>query len=139
MGGLLVRFAGCCNPVPGDDIIGFISRGKGVTIHRADCPNMREVEKDRFIEVSWANETGASFNVSIKVLSDTQATALAVLSAVTSSMNLTITAVNGRLDQKSKQAILEANISLNSKADLETLINKLKQSDKIIDVFRITT
>ncbi len=139
MSDLLVRYAGCCNPVPGDDIIGFISRGKGVTIHRADCPNMRGVENDRFIEVSWANETGASFNVSIKVLSDTQATALAVLSAVTSSMNLVITAVNGRIDQKSKQAILEANIQLNSKADLETLINKLKQSDKIIDVFRITT
>ena len=139
MSDLLVRYAGCCNPVPGDDIIGFISRGKGVTIHRADCPNMRDVEKDRFIEVSWANESGASFNVSIKVLSDTQASALAVLSGVTSSMNLVITAVNGRIDQKSKQAILEANISLNSKADLETLINKLKQSDKIIDVFRVTT
>ncbi len=139
MSDLLVRYAGCCNPVPGDEIIGFISRGKGVTIHRADCPNMREVEPDRFIEVSWSGDAINTFNASIKVLSDTQASALSAVSAVTSAMNLTITAVNGRLDQKSKKAILDVNIKLNSKQDLETLINKLKQNEKIIDVYRVTT
>ena len=136
---LLVRFAGCCNPVPGDEIIGYISKGKGVTIHRADCPNMRGVETDRFIEVSWANDVGSGFNASIELISESQASALAALSQVTSLMNLTITAVNGRIDQKTKKAILDANIKLNSKLDLESLIQKLKQHNKIIDVFRLTT
>ena len=53
MAGLLVRFAGCCNPVPGDEIVGFISRGHGVTVHRKDCPNLKHTEDDRIIEVSW--------------------------------------------------------------------------------------
>ena len=136
---LLVRYAGCCNPVPGDEIIGYISKGKGVTIHRADCPNMRGVEDDRFIEVSWANDVGSGFNASIELISDSQASALAALSQVTSLMNLTITAVNGRIDQKTKKAVLDANIKLMSKLDLESLIQKLKQNNKIIDVFRLTT
>ena len=50
---LLVRFAGCCNPVPGDTITGFISRGRGISIHRSDCPNLRNVEKERLIEAQW--------------------------------------------------------------------------------------
>jgi GTP pyrophosphokinase len=139
MSNILVRYAGCCNPVPGDDIVGFVSKGKGVTIHRANCPNMRGIEDDRFIEVNWANESSSSFKATIKVVGESQSDILAVVSAITSAMNLSITAINGRIEAKTKKAIVDVNIKLNNKYDLESFISKLKQDKKIIDVFRITT
>ncbi len=136
---ILVRYAGCCNPVPGDEIKGFISRGKGVTIHRADCPNIKCVEPDRLIEVSWSGEVENGFKTSVKILGESQGEVLAAVSAICSTMNLTILAINGRIDGKTKNAVVDVNIKLNSKGDLETLINKLKQNDKVIDVYRVTT
>ena len=136
MAGLLVRFGGCCNPVPGDDIVGFISRGRGVTVHRRDCPNLKNIEDDRLIEVSWSEEAGTSYNACIKVIGTTQAEILAIVATTTAKFNLDITSTNGRTDVKNKQAIVEFGIKLNSKTELESLISKLKQDPKIIDVYR---
>jgi GTP pyrophosphokinase len=138
MSDLLIRYAGCCNPVPGDEIVGFVSRGKGVTIHRADCPNMKGIERDRLIEVSWSGEIANSFKASIEILGESQGDVLAIVSAVVSQMNLTILAINGRIDQRTKNAVVDVNVKLNNRLDLEGFINKLKQSDKVIDVFRVT-
>ena len=134
--GMLIRFAGCCNPVPGDEIVGFVSRGRGVAIHRADCPNMRNVEAERFIEVSWAGGLSTSFNAGIKVLADEQSEILACVSAVVSQLGYSITSINGRIDAKTKMAVVDFNIRLNNRQDLDTLINKIKQNSKIIDVYR---
>ena len=136
MDNILVRIAGCCNPVPGDDIVGFISRGRGVAVHRADCPNMRNVDPERYIEVSWANQTGTSFNAGIKVIANDQGVILASVSQVVAQLNFAITAINGRIDSKTKQAIVDFNIRLNSRSDLDALIDKLKQNKKLIDVYR---
>jgi GTP pyrophosphokinase len=68
--GLLIRFAGCCNPVPGDKIIGFVSKGRGVTVHRHNCPNMQNEDKNRFIKVEWTGRGGSGFFVSLKVTFD---------------------------------------------------------------------
>ncbi|MBO5285961.1 MAG: bifunctional (p)ppGpp synthetase/guanosine-3',5'-bis(diphosphate) 3'-pyrophosphohydrolase [Clostridia bacterium] len=138
MADLLIRYAGCCNPVPGDEIVGFISRGKGVTIHRADCPNMKGIERDRLIEVSWSGEVANSFKASVEILGESQGDVLAIVSAVVAQMNLTILAINGRIDQRTKNAVVDVNVKLNNKLDLDTFITKLKQSDKVIDVFRVT-
>ena len=138
MSDLLIRYAGCCNPVPGDEIVGFVSRGKGVTIHRADCPNMKGIERDRLIEVSWSGEIANSFKASIEILGESQGDVLAIVSAVVSQMNLTILAINGRIDQRTKNAVVDVNVKLNNRLDLEGFITKLKQSDKVIDVFRVT-
>ena len=67
--GMLVRFARCCNPVPGDEIVGYITRGRGVTVHKADCLNATNSEQERLVEVSWADtEAGAAFNASIHII-----------------------------------------------------------------------
>ncbi len=134
--GLLVRFAGCCNPVPGDDIVGFISRGRGVTVHRTDCPNMVNVDKDRLIEVSWAESANSIYNAGIKVVGNTQTEVLTVVAGIVAQLKLDIVSTNGRTDTKTNQAIVEFNIRLNSKDELNNLITKLKQDKKIIDVFR---
>ena len=136
MAGLLVRFAGCCNPVPGDDIVGFISRGHGVTVHRRDCPNLKNIEDDRLIEVSWTDTTDSVYNAGIKVVGITQTEVLTIVAGVVSQLKLEIVSTNGRTDTKNNQAIVDFHIRLNSKDELNNLINKLKQDSKIIDVFR---
>ena len=136
MAGLLVRFAGCCNPVPGDEIVGFISRGYGVTVHRSDCPNLKNADADRIIEVSWTEEADNIYNASIKVVGNTQTEILAIVATCVSKFGLDIVSTNGRTDHKTKQTVVDFNIRLNSKEELESLITKLKQDPKITDVFR---
>ncbi|MBE5734192.1 MAG: bifunctional (p)ppGpp synthetase/guanosine-3',5'-bis(diphosphate) 3'-pyrophosphohydrolase [Clostridiales bacterium] len=136
MAGLLVRFAGCCNPVPGDDIVGFISRGHGVTVHRRDCPNLKQVEDDRLIEVSWTDNVDSVYNAGIKVVGNTQAEILSVVASTVAQFKLEIVSTNGRTDVKSNQATVDFHIRLNSKDELNNLINKLRQDPKILDVFR---
>lgn len=136
MDSILVRFAGCCNPVPGDEIVGFVSRGRGVAVHRADCPNMKNIDMERFIEVKWAGISSAQFNASIKVIANDQGEILSAVSGLVAQMNLALTSINGRIDAKSKHAVVDFNIRLNSRADLDSLIEKLKQNKKLIDVYR---
>ncbi len=136
MAGLLVRFAGCCNPVPGDEIVGFISRGHGVTVHRKDCPNLSHTENERLIEVSWAEDGVGAYNASIKVIGNTQAEVLTIVATAVAQLKLDIVSTNGRTDTKAKQATIEFSIRLNNKEELNNLITKLKQDSKIIDVFR---
>ncbi len=138
MAGLLVRFAGCCNPVPGDDIVGFISRGRGVAVHRRDCPNLKHVEDDRLIEVSWSEKNCSVYNAGIKVVGNTQTEILIIVSSVVAQLKLEIVSTNGRTDHKTKQAVVDFNIRLNGKDELNNLITKLKQDSKIIDVYRTT-
>ena len=137
--GLLVRFAGCCNPVPGDEIIGFISRGHGVTVHRKDCTNLKNVEEDRLIEVSWENQTASAFNAEIKVIGSAQTDILFAVAAATSELQLEIVSTNGRTDVKAGKVIVDFTIRLKDKAALDRLITKLKQDKRVIDVFRATS
>ena len=137
MAGLLVRFAGCCNPVPGDDIVGFISRGHGVTVHRKDCPNIHNFEDDRLIEVSWTGSADdGAYNTGIKVVGNTQTEILTIVAGVCSQYKLEIVSTNGRTDSKTNHAVVDFHIRLNSTDELNNLINKLRQDSKILDVFR---
>ncbi|MBQ7912586.1 MAG: bifunctional (p)ppGpp synthetase/guanosine-3',5'-bis(diphosphate) 3'-pyrophosphohydrolase [Clostridia bacterium] len=138
--GMLVRFAGCCSPVPGDEITGYTSRGRGVVVHRSDCPNLKGVEKMRLLPASWQIAAGAKqrYNANIAVRATDQGAALSVLSAVVADMKLSITAVNGRID-KNHDAILEAAISLGDIAEVDQLIKKMKADRRIYDVHRITS
>ncbi len=138
MSGILVHFAGCCNPVPGDDVVGFISRGHGVTVHRRDCPNLKNVEPDRLIEVGWTDKTSDHYNAGIKVIGKTQTEILSAVSSAVANMNLEIVSTNGRIDYKTQQVIVDFNIRLNGKNELDNLIKKIGQDEKIYDVFRTT-
>ena len=80
--GILVRFSKCCNPLPGDEVIGFISQGLGVTVHAADCPRVLETDPDRRVEVSWNRQKGATRSVKIRVYSLDQKGILATITKV---------------------------------------------------------
>jgi GTP pyrophosphokinase len=138
--GLLVRFAGCCSPVPGDEITGYTSRGRGVVVHRSDCPNLKGVERLRLLPASWQIAAGAKqrYNANISVRAPDQGAALSVLSSVVADMKLSITAVNGRID-KNRDAILEASISLTDIAEVDQLIKKMQADRRIYEVHRITS
>ncbi|MGN1234407.1 MAG: RelA/SpoT family protein, partial [Christensenellaceae bacterium] len=86
--GLLVTFAGCCSPVPGDDIIGFISRGRGVVIHRHNCPNMRNEDVNRIHPAHWAAIDKRSYNLNLRIVGSDQATILTIVSAIVGEMHL---------------------------------------------------
>lgn len=139
MDGILVRFAGCCTPVPGDDVIGFISHGHGVTVHRKDCPNLKNVEKERLIEVEWEDVGGGAYNAGITVVGDSQAEILTIVAASVALYKLSIVSTHGRIDAKTEQANVEFNIRINNKNELDMLISKLKQNARITDVYRMTT
>lgn len=138
MDGLLVRFAGCCNPVPGDEIVGFVSRGRGVTVHRRDCPNMKNEDPERLLEAEWTNDSG-SYSVSVKVTGGEDAPILVCVSNACTELGLTIVSVNGRIDVKNHQSIVDFTIKLNKKGDLDQLINKVKQNPCIADIYRTVT
>ncbi len=135
MEGLLVRFAGCCNPVPGDEIVGFVSRGRGVCIHRADCPNMRNEDPERLLEAKWSGKEG-SYTTSIKITATEEAPLLSIVSSVCKQLGLFVMSINGRIDAKARIAVVDMTIKLNKKDDLDELLTRLKAEHDVIDVFR---
>ncbi len=139
MEGLLVRFAGCCNPVPGDRIIGFVSRGRGVTIHRADCPNMRAEDRERIIEAQWSGKIGTDYIVSVEIHAEEEAPILSVVTGICAQLGLFITSINGRIDTKLRRAVLNMTVKLNTAADLDAFIKKVSSEKTVIDVFRTVT
>ena len=138
--GMLVRIAGCCTPVPGDEIIGFTSRGRGTVVHRADCPNLRNVEKGRLLSAEWMLEAGAKkrYNVNISLRASDHGSAIAVISQVVADLDLAITAINGRLD-KNHSAVIDASISIADSNEVDLLIKKLQADKRIYEVHRITS
>ncbi|MBQ7642784.1 MAG: bifunctional (p)ppGpp synthetase/guanosine-3',5'-bis(diphosphate) 3'-pyrophosphohydrolase, partial [Clostridia bacterium] len=138
LGGLLVRFAGCCNPVPGDDIVGYVSRGRGVTVHRRDCPNMKNEDGARLLDAEWTGLQG-DFSASVRVVAGEDAPVLVLFSTACSGLGVVITSVNGRLDKKNHQSIVDFTVKLNKKEALDLLFTKVKQDGRIIDIYRTIT
>ena len=135
MTGLLVRFAHCCNPVPGDKIVGFVSRGRGVIVHRADCPNLKELEADRIQPAEWTGDTEQGFIAGIKIVATDDYGVTAFITSEIAQLRLTMTQINGRVGKDGK-GYFDINVRLNKRSDLEVLINHLKKDNRIIDVFR---
>lgn len=138
--GLLVSFAGCCSPVRGDAIVGYTSRGRGVVVHRADCPNVKNADKERLLSAEWDIAAGDTqrYNAHIVLRAVDQGAAISVLSLATAEMKLSISAINGRID-KNGDAVLEASISLTDVSAVDTLIKKLCADKRIYDVHRATS
>ena len=134
--GLLIRFAGCCNPVPGDNIIGFVSRGRGVTVHRADCPNIAHEDPERILPAEWTGKAGESYVVSLKIVGTEKAPLMYIVSSACSTLGLFCISFNGRIDTKNRTSVADMAVRLNKKEDLDALIKKIKEYKDIIDVHR---
>ncbi|MBE7085422.1 MAG: bifunctional (p)ppGpp synthetase/guanosine-3',5'-bis(diphosphate) 3'-pyrophosphohydrolase, partial [Clostridiales bacterium] len=138
--GMLVRFAGCCSPVPGDEIIGYTSRGRGVVVHRKDCPNIQCADKQRLLSASWRLEEGLKrrFNANISIRASEQGTVLSALSLAVAELKLSIVNINGRID-KNHDAIVDATISISDTSEIDLLIRKMQSDKRIYEVHRITS
>ncbi|MCI8435797.1 MAG: bifunctional (p)ppGpp synthetase/guanosine-3',5'-bis(diphosphate) 3'-pyrophosphohydrolase [Clostridia bacterium] len=132
---LLVRLARCCNPVPGDDIIGFISRGRGIAIHRKSCPNLKNIEDFRLIEAHWANAGTAPFVVTLQIEAANSGDLLAKITSSISGLKLSIDSLNARLD-KNQRAIINLGVRVQNIEQVETLLSKVEAIAEVEKVFR---
>ncbi|MWC28789.1 RelA/SpoT family protein [Paenibacillus sp. MMS18-CY102] len=137
---LLVRFARCCNPVPGDEIVGYITRGRGVSVHRLDCTNIpfggEGEEAERVIEVEWEESIEANYSVDIEITGhDRRGVLNEVLQAVSESKT-NISAVTSRA-VKNKMAMIHMTILIRNVQHLESVVEKIKRVKDIYSVQRI--
>ena len=141
---MAVRFSKCCNPVPGDEIVGFVTRGRGVSIHRTDCINiinLSDMERERLIDAEWQHdeESGNSglYLAEIKVFCNNRTGLLVDITRAFTERAIDINAIHSKT---SKQGIATIDISFNTKgkAELTSVIDKLRQIDSIIDIERTT-
>ena len=139
-----VHFSKCCSPVPGDEIVGFVTRGRGVSIHRTDCINiinLSDMERERLIDAEWQHdeESGNSglYLAEIKVFCNNRTGLLVDITRAFTEREIDINAIHSKT---SKQGIATIDISFNTKgkAELTSVIDKLRQIDSIIDIERTT-
>ena len=138
--GMLVRFARCCNPVPGDEIVGYITRGRGVTVHKADCVNATNSEQERMVEVSWAGEDQLSeFNASINIIAYDHVSLLGELALCIGNMDVPIVAVSAKRDEKKKTCTIVMVIQVRSREQLDRVFTQVRKRSDIIEIYRGTT
>ncbi|PKR79091.1 (p)ppGpp synthetase [Halalkalibacillus sediminis] len=135
---LLIRLSRCCNPVPGDEIVGFITRGRGVSVHRADCPNISSEEESRLIDVEWENEIQSrkSYNVDLEISGFDRSGLLNEILHVVNETNTTITFVTGKSD-KNKIATIHLTILIHNTDHLKRIVDRVKQIRDVFTVQRI--
>ncbi|MGI6727826.1 MAG: RelA/SpoT family protein [Anaerovoracaceae bacterium] len=136
---LLIRFAKCCNPVPGDEIIGFITKGRGISVHRTDCINIlsqSESEKQRFIKVEWDQQkTNASYDADIHILAEDRKGLFSGISKVCEDMDVHIVGVNAK-SNKENIANITMTLSLSNTGQLEKVLRQLRNVQGVADVYR---
>ncbi len=133
-----VNLARCCTPVPGDDIIGFITRGQGVSVHRVDCPNVKELkrQRDRLIEVSWRAGAPTSFLVSIQVEALDRRKLLQDVATVLGDQHINIVAASSNTG-KDRIAMLRFTFELADIAHLSSVLSAVKRVDGVFDAYRM--
>ncbi|MFQ6724412.1 MAG: RelA/SpoT family protein, partial [Clostridia bacterium] len=129
--GMMTRFAKCCLPIPGDDIIGFVSQGRGVTVHRKDCINVRTLDNNRFISVSWDDSKGSMYLARINVVGDNSV--LSQMSNLLEKMNVKINALEINPTNLNEYLLT---LSLKSSDELNKVITKIRQINKVQSVER---
>lgn len=134
-----VRMSHCCNPVPGDEIVGYVSRGRGVSVHCKDCPNVKNMEKERLIEAKWDLDVNSTFTAGIKITADNKSGLLNSVSFTTMKQNISITGANVRTDKDQSTANILLIVEVHSLDELDALMNKLKNIEGVIDVCRASS
>ncbi len=141
VGNLLTQKANCCSPVPYDDIVGYITRGKGVTVHRKDCSNvlnLRGADLHRLIDVDWGDETSGEYSVTLQVVAYDRHGLLRDVMSVLANEGINITASNTRTDDADLTANVEVTVSIDGIDQLVGAMDKLRQQRNVISVQRIT-
>ena len=139
-----VRFSRCCAPVPGDEIVGFVTRGRGVSIHRTDCINvlgLTDIERDRLIDAEWQHEeldiSKEKYLTEIVVYAQNRSGLLADISKTLTEKNIDIQSMNTRTN-KQGVATMAMSFEIRSREELNAIISKLRMIDSVLDIERTT-
>ena len=137
--GLLVRLAKCCSPVPGDPIIGFITRGRGVSVHRADCPNVTHGQNDvdRLIDVEWDYDGNERFEVNMEIVAYDRTGIMAEIMATLAEMKISILSVNAKTSD-TKNVTIHMGVSIKDLAQFEFVATKIRRLKDVYAVERYT-
>ena len=139
---LMIRIARCCNPVPGDDIVGFITKGRGISVHRKDCDNLKSLspeDKARFIDVRWAKQLeDKSFDAEISITAKDQKSMLSSISKICEDMDVRISGLNARAD-KDETVKINLTLSIKNKEQMEKICRSLKGIPGILEAYRTST
>ena len=137
---ILVRFAKCCNPLPGDEIVGYITKGRGVAIHRADCPNANnngDFFQNRLVEVSWSSAGKGKFEAEIQIKAIDRRGIVNEITHIVAMDKLSLNGINAR---KGKDSIVSINllVEVNDTEELKILMKKLKAIPGVESIYRMT-
>ncbi|MCR5296459.1 MAG: bifunctional (p)ppGpp synthetase/guanosine-3',5'-bis(diphosphate) 3'-pyrophosphohydrolase [Clostridiales bacterium] len=133
-----VRFAKCCSPVPGDEIVGYITRGRGVTIHKAECVNAATGEQERKIPVEWAMDSEGTFFATITILAYDRVNMLGEIATIIGENGVSIRAASIQASDKTKISTLRLTLDVHSREEMDRVINALRNKSDILDVYRST-
>jgi GTP pyrophosphokinase len=138
--GMLVKLSRCCTPVPGDDIVGFVTRGRGVSVHRGDCPNIEDLEQhpERFVPVEWSEQagSGSSFMVAIEIEAFDRKHLLRDITAVLGDLHINITGAQVQT-RKDRQAVLRFTFELADPTHLQYALRSVRNVDGVYDAYRV--
>ena len=136
---LMVRFARCCNPVPGDKIEGYITKGRGVSVHRSDCSNLKSLinyDKDKVVEVSWGTSKGTAYVAEIQVKADDRIGILSDIMLIITDSKLPLNALNAKA-AKGSVALINIKIKIDTIDQLRELMKKIRKLKGVMDVYRM--
>lgn len=138
---IMVRFAKCCNPVPGDEILGYITKGRGVSVHRKDCSNLQnliDTDPDKVVEVNWGSSKGTAYFAEIQVQAEDREGLLSDIMSVITELKLQLSAVNANL-AKEGFAFVNVKVKIISVDSLQELMKKIKKLKGVVDVYRMNS
>ncbi len=136
--GCQVHFAKCCTPLPGDDIIGYITRGRGVTVHSRECVNVNAShDPARWVEASWSENHSTSYNGSIQIICQDRHNLLADIMSYLTAIKVTVMAVNARVNPANQTCIIALTLQVANKQELDWVIRQLGKRQDVIDIFRV--
>ncbi|MDK0707924.1 bifunctional (p)ppGpp synthetase/guanosine-3',5'-bis(diphosphate) 3'-pyrophosphohydrolase [Clostridium perfringens] len=136
---IMVRFARCCNPVPGDDIAGYITKGRGVSVHRKDCSNFKaivEKQREKVVDVSWGTEKGAAYVAELEVKAEDRMCLLSDVMLVITDSNLSLLSLNAK-SGKNGVANINIQVKIDNIEQLKDLMKKIRRLQGILDVYRV--
>jgi len=133
----LVRLSRCCNPVPGDEIVGYITRGRGVSVHRKDCINIinNVDEKDRLIEVKWHSASNVAYNADITIMANDRTALLMEITNIIGEAKIPMKAINARTT-RDQIAIMNLTLEITDTEQLDKIIKRIKKVDSVFEVTR---
>ena len=140
---MAVRFSKCCSPIPGDEIVGFVTRGRGITIHRTDCVNvlnMSEADRTRLIEAEWQetdSRAAEKYTAELQIYANNRTGLLVDLAKIFTERKIDLKNINSRISKQDK-ATISVSFEVGSKEELASLVEKIRQVESVQDVERTT-